>query len=245
MSHTERETKKGNEGIKLFMALCRSSYICCCWTCNSSSTEKSSYSLKFLGYWIMRVEGKVLGSPSLRNSCWASPACPTHTFGTVHTCHRQTLLLRAAGDSRPPCAFPRARAPSAGGTCADSTTPSRARRRPSTPSRRWTRAHTSRPPGAACPSGRSWGWSWSSSGGGRRSIRCLSASSRRRALSRLRRGEKSGNNRKRLTARVNDGTQRDVCYLRGCCSLSNGRGECVVIAPASARAPRASRPPHL
>jgi len=72
----------------------------------------------------------------LRCWWWAFRAGPTASSDSERTSPRQTLPRRAAAETRPPSASPRARAPCAGGTYAGNKTPSTARRRPSTQDRR-------------------------------------------------------------------------------------------------------------
>lgn len=74
--------------------------------------------------------------PGPLNLCSAFPAIPTNTSGTEHIDRRQTPLLRAAATIRPPFAFPRERAPCAGGICAGNMIPGTVRQRPSTRDRR-------------------------------------------------------------------------------------------------------------
>ena len=134
---------------------------------------------------------------------------PKQAFDNEHICHHRTLPRHADANSQPLCASPRGRALYAGGICADSTTRGRARPRPSTRGRRWRRWHTFLRPGAAYPSGRSWGWTRRISDAGRRSIRYQLTSSR----------------------------HTTPWWLRGCCSLVDVPIACEEVVPASATIP--------
>lgn len=130
--------------------------------------------------WILEMKTikKWKSPPGLLCSSLASPSSPRSSSGILQTCHPQNHLPPPSSPSWscPPSA--RSPAPSSQWTCRSSSRPGGRRWGPNSGDPLQRQGRTSRPPGAAFPFDRSWGWCWRTGGGGRRRTRSRRWSSR-------------------------------------------------------------------